>query len=58
LNNIRGLDAGKPLPNFSLDIDNLPFARKSGVEVSGNPDMGAHVSASPETMKFGLSAGQ
>jgi hypothetical protein len=53
-----GLHAGQPLPNFTFDIDNLPFARKSGVEVSANPDMGAHDSASPETMKFGLPAAQ
>jgi PKD repeat protein len=52
-----GLSAGALLPNFNFDIDNLPFARKSGVVAGGNPDLGAHDSASPEEMKFGLSAG-
>ena len=63
-----GLSAGQALPNFSYDIDNLPLARRSGVELhtglcdsthnAGCPDVGAHDSASAETMKFGLSAGQ
>ena len=53
-----GLNAGQPLPNFSFDVDNLTFARKSGVELSANnPDMGAHDGALQETMKFGIPAG-
>jgi hypothetical protein len=51
-----GLDAGTPLPNFNFDVDNLPFARKSGVEISGSPDIGAHDSALAQPMKFGLPA--
>jgi hypothetical protein len=53
-----GLNAGTPLPNFSSDIDNAALASKSGVFSGGNPDMGAHDSASPDAMKFGLPASQ
>lgn len=53
-----GLDAGQPLPNFTTDIDNTALAAKSGVAAGGTPNMGAHDSASTETMKFGPSAGQ
>jgi hypothetical protein len=52
-----GLNVGAPLANFATGIYNTTLARKSGVEVSGNPDMGAHDSASTESMKFGLPAG-
>jgi hypothetical protein len=34
-----GLNAGVPLPNFTYDIDNMALARKSGVELDGNPDV-------------------
>jgi hypothetical protein len=53
-----GLDFGIHLPNFTTDIDNMALARKSGVEVDGAPDAGAHDSASPDAMKFGLPAAQ
>ena len=56
-----GYNAGLPLPNFTFDIDNLPFARKSGVEVGasvGAPDMGAHENGSTQSMKFGIPASQ
>jgi len=48
-----GLNVGLPLPNFTIDIDNTALAAKSGVAVGGTPDMGAHDSASTESMKFG-----
>jgi hypothetical protein len=53
-----GLNAGTPLPNFAVDIDNVALARKSGVAGSGNPDLGAHDSESPDPMRFGVTAGQ
>jgi len=56
-----GYNSGLPLPNFTFDIDNLPFARKSGVEVGasvGNPDMGAHENGSTQPMQFGIPAAQ
>jgi hypothetical protein len=53
-----GLNAGTPLPNFTVDIDNTALAAKSGVAVGGTPDVGAHDSGLTSSMKFGLPAAQ